>query len=465
MRVAVISDIHSNYYAFKAVVNHTISQNVNCFIFLGDYVSDLANPLKTMDLLYDIQSKYLTYCLRGNRERYMIEYDETKVGFNYGSETGSLLYTYDNLRSKDISFFKSLKMYDIIEIDGVKIEIAHASKDDDRCDFDNNSSKINDIFKQMTTNYLLTGHCHKQYSKTYLNKTIINPGSVGVPQDKNWFSKYAILNIEDGNVTHTFYKVSYAIEKTIHSQFSSNLMNYSKYWSIGILYDIITGDNWVLKLLENVYIKSKKPTENDWYISAKELGIKFTEKELLEITFKYKVLSMKKILVIGCPGSGKSTFSRKLSKVLNIPVYHLDNMNWNANKTTVPKIVFIERLQKTMQKDCWIIDGNYNSTMEMRFKECDTVFFLDYSLETCLDGVMQRKGKFREDIPWIEEEIDDEFIQFIKDFNIVSKPKILEIINRYQDKNLYVFKTREDADKYLDDLILTNSTLFDNKMN
>ena len=161
---------------------------------------------------------------------------------------------------------------------------------------------------------------------------------------------------------------------------------------------------------------------------------------------------MKKIIVIGCPGSGKSTFSRALGEKVNIPVYHLDMLNWNEDKTTVERGVFMERLQDVLKKDTWIIDGNYASTMEMRMKECDSVFFLDYPLEVCLDGVASRRGKPRPDMPWIEDEneIDEEFMEFIKNYNFQNRPKVMSLLEKYTEKNIFVFKNREEADAFLD---------------
>lgn len=159
---------------------------------------------------------------------------------------------------------------------------------------------------------------------------------------------------------------------------------------------------------------------------------------------------MKKIIVIGCPGSGKSTFSINLHKITLLPIYHLDMMYWNPDKTIVEKSVFIERLTNTIHKSKWIIDGNYESTMEIRMIECDTVFFLDYPVEMCLSGVEKRKGKTRVDMPWIDEDTDDEFIEFIKNYNLQSRPKAMDLLEKYSDKKIVIFKNRNEAEEYLE---------------
>lgn len=158
---------------------------------------------------------------------------------------------------------------------------------------------------------------------------------------------------------------------------------------------------------------------------------------------------MKRIIVIGCPGSGKSTFSKALHEIIGVPLFHLDMLKWNADKTTVDREVFLDRLNEVLIKNEWIIDGNYGSTMELRLQNCDTVFFLDYQLEVCLDGVRSRKGKPRFDMPWIETEEDPEFIAFIKDFRTSIRPYIIELLNKYSDKKLYTFANRNDADEFL----------------
>ena len=161
---------------------------------------------------------------------------------------------------------------------------------------------------------------------------------------------------------------------------------------------------------------------------------------------------MKKVIIIGCPGSGKSTFARSLHNKTGTPLYYLDMLKWNSDKTTVSKEIFLDRLNGILSEDEWIIDGNYASTMELRMSVCDTVFFLDYPLEVCLLGIKARQGKPRPDMPWIETEDDEEFLEFIRDYNTDSRPKVIELLNKYSDKNIVVFKSRKEAEQYINEI-------------
>lgn len=160
---------------------------------------------------------------------------------------------------------------------------------------------------------------------------------------------------------------------------------------------------------------------------------------------------MKRIIVIGCPGSGKSTFSKALHDLTGIPLYHLDMLYWNADRTIVEKSVFRERLQEALGKEQWIIDGNYASTMELRMQVCDTVIFLDYPEEVCVEGVLSRRGKVRTDMPWTEDvdEVDEEFLKFIRNYNIQSRPQVLELLEKYSEKTIYIFRTRGESEEFL----------------
>ncbi len=162
---------------------------------------------------------------------------------------------------------------------------------------------------------------------------------------------------------------------------------------------------------------------------------------------------MKKIIVIGCPGSGKTTFSKKLNKITNLPLYHLDAIWHKPDKTHIPREEFDERISEIFSTESWIIDGNYNRTIEMRLKECDTVFLFDLPTEVCLQGAIKRLGEKRYDLPWIEKELDPEFAGFIRDFANHSLPKIYDLIERYKaEKQVVIFKSHGEADAYLEQL-------------
>ncbi|MCH5321853.1 MAG: AAA family ATPase, partial [Eubacterium sp.] len=99
-----------------------------------------------------------------------------------------------------------------------------------------------------------------------------------------------------------------------------------------------------------------------------------------------------KIIVVGCPGAGKSTFSRKLAEKTGIPLYHLDALYWKEDWTHISRerLRFIQK--RIMKNDSWIIDGNFMNTMETRIKRCNLIIFLDYQTDVCLDGIVQRVG-------------------------------------------------------------------------
>ena len=107
----------------------------------------------------------------------------------------------------------------------------------------------------------------------------------------------------------------------------------------------------------------------------------------------------KKILVIGSPGSGKSYFSKELSRITNIPVYHLDLIYWNENWVPTPKEIFDQKQKEIMQGDSWIMDGNYKRTFEMRLEHAEVVYFLDLPSRVCVKAEKARRGIPRSDFP------------------------------------------------------------------
>lgn len=159
---------------------------------------------------------------------------------------------------------------------------------------------------------------------------------------------------------------------------------------------------------------------------------------------------MKKVIIIGCPGSGKSTFARMLSQKTNLPLYYLDMIWHNPDQTTITKEEFDKKLMEILEREEWIMDGNFQRTLPIRLKHCDTVFLLDFPLEVSLEGVQQRIGKKREDMPWIEQTFDEEFKTYILNFKRERLPMIYQLLEAYQDtKQIIIFKTREEIEQYI----------------
>ena len=164
---------------------------------------------------------------------------------------------------------------------------------------------------------------------------------------------------------------------------------------------------------------------------------------------------MKRVIVIGCPGAGKSTFAKNLRDATGLPLYHLDMLWHRPDRTNVSVAEFDEKLGEILGRPEWIIDGNYERTQETRLQQCDTAFLLDYPLEICLDGAKDRIGKGRDDMPWVETELDEKFRQWILNFPKSQLPRIYDLLSKYQsNREIVIFKSREGAEEYLKGLLM-----------
>ena len=151
-----------------------------------------------------------------------------------------------------------------------------------------------------------------------------------------------------------------------------------------------------------------------------------------------------KIIVIGSPGSGKSTLAIELAAKTGLPLIHLDNVWWRPDRTHITRAEFDERLGEILQGEKWIVEGNYSRTIDLRFAACDTVIFLE--------GIKNRVGKSRPDIPWVELELDPELVKLVRNYKTENRPRVYELIENYPEKQIIVFKTREEAAAWLNQI-------------
>ncbi|MCU9614984.1 DNA topology modulation protein [Caldibacillus lycopersici] len=167
---------------------------------------------------------------------------------------------------------------------------------------------------------------------------------------------------------------------------------------------------------------------------------------------------MKKIILIGSGGAGKSTLARRLSEKLNIEVFHLDALFWKPNWVMVPRNEQIEVQQHLVKQPEWIIDGNYNGTMDIRLQAADTIIFVDLHRLICMYRAFKRMWKYRKKTrpdmgDGCEERLDWSFLKWIWTYPKKRKPEILYKLSQLADeKNIIILSSRKEIRQFIETL-------------
>ena len=166
---------------------------------------------------------------------------------------------------------------------------------------------------------------------------------------------------------------------------------------------------------------------------------------------------MKRISIIGCCGAGKSTLSKTLHSISQIPVIHIDQEFWNDGWSPSESEDFKARLNTIYEQDQWIIDGHYISTMDARLLRSDTVYFLDYSTPLCLFRTIKRTllgyGKVRPDsAEGCPERFDWEFLCYVASFRKSFRSRTLALLQKHPHLNIHTFKNPKELENHLSNL-------------
>jgi adenylate kinase family enzyme len=102
---------------------------------------------------------------------------------------------------------------------------------------------------------------------------------------------------------------------------------------------------------------------------------------------------IQRVLVLGCSGAGKSTFSRRLAPITDLPRVELDVVFWRPGWVETQREEFLAIVAKLCEKPAWILDGNYASSLHIRLPRADTVILLDYPRHLCLWRVLTRTAR------------------------------------------------------------------------
>ncbi len=159
-----------------------------------------------------------------------------------------------------------------------------------------------------------------------------------------------------------------------------------------------------------------------------------------------------RILILGCSGSGKSTFARALAAKTELPLVHLDNVWWRADGTHISRDEFDLALSELLRGEKWIMDGDYSRTYEVRIRAADTAIFLDYPESVCMDGIIARVGQKRPDMPWTESTLDPELVALVQSYRRDDRPQVLSLLQKYPEKQALIFTSRQETDRWLSEL-------------
>lgn len=160
---------------------------------------------------------------------------------------------------------------------------------------------------------------------------------------------------------------------------------------------------------------------------------------------------MRRVAVIGCPGSGKSVLSRRLGESLKLPVIHLDNHYWQAGWVPTPNEQWDDFLKQTVSESEWIVDGNYTRTLDIRLQAADTIVFLDMPTLLCLYRILKRHLMYRRvrrpDLnAECEEKLDAAFIRVVWNYRKKIRPQVLQAIRRQEaGKRVIVLTSRREV--------------------
>ena len=164
---------------------------------------------------------------------------------------------------------------------------------------------------------------------------------------------------------------------------------------------------------------------------------------------------MERVLIIGCGGAGKSTMARKLGERTGIPVVHLDQIYWSpGNWQHLERAEFDALLAIELEKPHWILDGNFDRTMEWRLEKCDTVIYLDFNRFACIFGWLKRVitnwGTARPDMaPGCNEWFDPEFAKWLWNFNKQNRTRYLNLLKEAEGKTVYILRNRRQVNHFL----------------
>jgi adenylate kinase family enzyme len=168
---------------------------------------------------------------------------------------------------------------------------------------------------------------------------------------------------------------------------------------------------------------------------------------------------MRKVLVIGSGGAGKSVFAARLAERTGLPLIHLDTLYWRPGWAKTPKDEWTRTVDGLLARDRWVMDGNYSGTLDRRLDACDTVVFLDLPRALCLWRVVKRRIVYRHGArpdmtPGCSERLTWEFIRWIWEYPRTQRPRVLERLGALRpDQRAVIVRSAAEIDEFLESAV------------
>ena len=235
MRIAVLADIHSNHIALDTCLKEAQRQRAEAFLFLGDYLGELAYPEKTLALLEDISRQYPCTFIRGNKEDYWIDHQKGEHGGWHwqagSSSTGMLDYVYSRLTAAQISAFERMPIAKRMEYAGLPaFVICHGSPWKANQSLREDGADIDQITQRLETELTICGHFHIQCEYRRNGRRVVNPGAVGVPLKSSGKAQFMMLSSTSDQWDIRFITLPYDREKAIREMDEEKLYAQAPGW-------------------------------------------------------------------------------------------------------------------------------------------------------------------------------------------------------------------------------------------
>ena len=225
MRIAVISDMHSNLVAFEAVIADLKTASPDAIVYLGDLVMKGPQPRECIELLRSLEP---THIVRGNYDHMFTRFP--RPGWEPKNNKESVIaedfeYHRSLISESDQAWLANLPTSATLTVDGTQFELYHAAPDSlNKITWPwSSNEELLSLFASEETHVVLFGHIHHSFVRHARGRLIVNPGSIGLPFDGDTRASYALVDVDGGRLTSQIRRVPFDIDRAIDAARSMDM--------------------------------------------------------------------------------------------------------------------------------------------------------------------------------------------------------------------------------------------------